>query len=809
MAFRPTRREFLEAGALTLVGSSMWPMLSGCGDSSNDSRDEIVGRVDPRQSSFGSWSIEDGLPIFVYDADQETLAEAEWDPIILPRTRRHWHMFGNRALQVQADNYGTVALFDETSGLRWLTAADPIGTGVSVIREQDQTVWSTCFTERAGETIPQRVFGPTHFEVRERRRGLELRRTVLCPEGETPWLLVRVVLRLDPAAGSARAFDHVEQWALRPRFLNLFIDAATQRATALREIGYDTEITERGIRARERFGAADGFNVFGPPATLLLERLDGAARSAAAGAPHPTLTIETPVTLAPGDEVELYFRFGIDDGSRIADPAGLLAEQRRLIGKRLPRAAAAPAPEAEQEIPWHVAALTGGSSLDRVIGGHTLNQASTYSFVIGFNAAARDPLQHALPLVYSEPDLALSALRNTCAWATPEGDLPYSLDGAKRPFVASFRPSDSNLWALWLASEYAAATGDLDAFDRSLAYHPQYEAASVPLREHLRRQFRFFVDFVGRGEANHVRILNADWNDLAIEESGVDRELMIERGSSVLNSAMASWVLAVFAGLFHRLGEPAIAAEAQQQSQDLRALVASAWNGRWFHRAYAPGGRPIGDDDCWLEVQPWAILCGAATAEQARALVANIDANHRAGAPVGARVKWPADPALLEAGIWGTGTLGGSWFAIDMTLVWAAAAVDLDVAWDAWRRMTLGAHTEAYPEIWEGTLSGPDSWNGPESPRAGRTWVLDDRVAMQAFPVANLHSHAQPILAYLRLLGVEPRPDGSLTTGSGGHFASGTFELDADGHGRLASSGEVTVATAHGVVHGSSGDVSW
>src|SRR5690606_34081792 len=125
------------------------------------------------------------------------------------------------------------------------------------------------------------------------------------------------------------------------------------------------------------------------------------------------------------------------------------------------------------------------------------------------------------------------------------------------------------------------------------------------------------------------------------------------------------------------------------------------------------------------------------------ALLAHIDANHRTGAPVGARVKWPADPAQVESGIWGMGTLGGSWFAIDMTLAWAAATVDIDLAWDVWRRMTLGAHTAAYPEIWEGTLSGPDSWNGPESPRAGRTWVLSELIAMQAFPVANLHSHAQ------------------------------------------------------------------
>jgi hypothetical protein len=71
--------------------------------------------------------------------------------------------------------------------------------------------------------------------------------------------------------------------------------------------------------------------------------------------------------------------------------------------------------------------------------------------------------------------------------------------------------------------------------------------------------------------------------------------------------------------------------------------------------------------------------------------------------------------------------------------------------------MTLHAHTAAYPGTWMGTLSGPDCYLGPESDRPGETWALPDLgVAMQAYPVANLHSHSQPLLGYLRLHGVEP-----------------------------------------------------
>ncbi len=773
-----------------------------------------------KQSVYGRWVTRGGLPAFVYGADQETLAAAEWDPTIGPRTRRHWVMLGNQAIRLEAANDGTLALFDEGDGLRWLTAPDPIGTGVSILDDGGKT-WGSAYAQRAGGRPSRRTFGPTWFEVADAYRGLTLTRTILCPEGDVPWLLVRVRFELARATRGSRAVQHVERWALRPRFLNLFETADQRRMRAELAVGYDVTTSPTAVVAVEQFadpgaggdvGAAAGF-LIGPPATLALERLGDTegvpSLHVDGGSPHPTLEIATSLTLLPGERRDLWFRFGRQDPTPVDDPATLFDDAMQALSARLPRASAPATREAAREIPWHAALLTGGIAGDRVIGGHSLDQASTYSYLIGFNGAARDPLQHALPLVYIQPALALSVLRNTCAWATAGGKLPYALDGAKRPTDLLFRPSDSNLWALWLAAEYAAATGDLAAFDQPLAYHPTYATATVPLREHLRRQFRYFVDVVGRGAGNHVRILNADWNDLAISESGVDPQSMIAEGGSVLNSAMAAWVLRVFAGLATRLGESALAAEAAAQADDLRGLVAQAWNGRWFHRAYAPGGAPVGDADCWLEVQPWALLCDAADATQARALLHTIDTGHRAGSPLGARVRWPAEQALVDAGQWGDGTKGGIWYAITMTLVWAAARVSRRLAWDEWGRMTIGAHTAAYPEIWEGTLSGPDAWNGPESTRPGRTWSAAPAFAMQAFPVNNMHSHAQPLLAYLRLLGVEPTADGALAVGGSGSFRSQVLRLGRDGHGSLSALGDVVLETRHGTVRGGPGAVPW
>jgi hypothetical protein len=660
-------------------------------------------------SAFGHWTQAEGLPAFAY-----TASPVPWDPIIDPPTTRHWVHLGNRRITLVADTDGLSGLWDEHTGCRWITEH----TGISHL-----AALSTL-------DVHTRLFGPAFSRVRAVGEDAEIERTVLCPEGEVPWVLIRVEV-VNRGDAPLRC-TLTEEWTVRPRVIDL----------------------EFGPR---RDGAPTNAPTNAPTdaPTVLLEAFDGERVTAKSG----PLTLGVELDLPSGEHQTSWFRFGLEDGAAPTDPAAFYADSLAALRERLPSATA---PEAAIEIPWHAALLTGAACADGILGGHTLNQGSAYAFRHGFNGAARDQLQHALPLVYLEPDLALSVLRNTCAWGSPDGDLPYALDGRKKPWTDLFRPSDQNLWALWLAAEYAAATGDLAAFAQPVRYHPSHHAEPVPLAENLRRQFRFFIDEVGVGEHGHVRILNADWNDLALKAVGVDREVMIERGESVLNSAMAAWVLPVYAGLAERLGDAATATEARERAADLRERVANEWNGRWFRRAYGPGADPVGDRDLWLEVQPWAILCGAAGPERARALLTTIDETCRAGSPLGARVHWPD----------GEGDRGSVWFSINMTLIWAAAHHDHDLAWDEWRRMTLHAHSAAYPETWAGTLSGPDAYLPPESDRPGQTWALPDLgVAMQAYPVANLHSHSQPLLAYLRLHGVEPTSDGRLRDPAAPHAA--------------------------------------
>jgi hypothetical protein len=194
-----------------------------------------------------------------------------------------------------------------------------------------------------------------------------------------------------------------------------------------------------------------------------------------------------------------------------------------------------------------------------------------------------------------------------------------------------------------------------------------------------------------------------------------------------------------------RSKEARLAAEAQ------RVAVRAQWTGKWFKRAWM--GEAIGwngEKQLWLEPQPWAILGGAATAEQRKTLVAAIDELARKPSPIGALLQSPADLTMKDEP--GTGTNGGIFAAINGTLIWALATMDGEMAWDEWKKNTLARHADVYPDIWFGIWSGPDAYNSVLSKDPGGT--------APDFPVLNMHSHAWPIYSLIKLLGVEFHPTG-------------------------------------------------
>ena len=77
-----------------------------------------------------------------------------------------------------------------------------------------------------------------------------------------------------------------------------------------------------------------------------------------------------------------------------------------------------------------------------------------------------------------------------------------------------------------------------------------------------------------------------------------------------------------------------------------------------------------------------------------------------------------------------------------------------------------------------------------------------------------MHAHAQPVLSYLRLLGVEPGADGSLLIRPGPAGPSGSYHsqrlcLNEDGSGWLDVSGQAMIRTQSGLYQGGKGRIAF
>ena len=165
-------------------------------------------------------------------------------------------------------------------------------------------------------------------------------------------------------------------------------------------------------------------------------------------------------------------------------------------------------------------------------GEHILDQGMSYRYSIGFQGAARDPVQHALGLLHTDPSIAKSVLRCTLKqMQTTLGidplrptDLPYAMSGhgvklaglgLDLPIFGSVgkgnHPSDMELYVLLLAAEYMLVTRDVAVLDERVEFYNSTESHTV--LEALVAMARFSIRTVGIGPHGLMRMLTSDWDD--------------------------------------------------------------------------------------------------------------------------------------------------------------------------------------------------------------------------------------------------------------------------------------------------------
>lgn len=475
--------------------------------------------------------------------------------------------------------------------------------------------------------------------------------------------------------------------------------------------------------------------------------------------PGSALLLERELSLQPGESRTLYFLYGYLpagfsleslEAKYAANPGTLWSRsnaQWKTDGMRFTTDAE---PWVERETAWSSYYLRSGITYDSFFREHILSQGAGYQYVAGLQGAARDPLQHALPFVFSDAEFVREILRYTLKEIQPDGSIPYGIVGCGVPMPCRYRPSDQEMWLLWLASEYVLATRDKAFLAERIPASPIHKPGpnDPSVGELLTRAYgRITVD-LGVGKHGLMRLSNGDWNDSVVVNrlTPVQVAEVSKHGESLLNAAMAAYVLDYYAKMLRFTGQLAPADEARAKAEAQRRAVRVQWTGQWFRRAWL--GEELGwsgEKQLWLEPQPWAIIGGSANTAQVEALVASLNEFVRKPSPIGALLQSKPDETMKDNA--GEGTNGGIFAAINGTLVWALAMVNGSMAWDEWKKNSLARHAETYPDMWFGIWSGPDAYNSVLAKHPGFT--------QPDFPVMNMHSHAWPLYSVSKLLGLE------------------------------------------------------
>ena len=739
----------------------------------NDTHDPPWATSEPDASAdianiFGTWFTDRfGLPAFRYTLNQDTDARAGYETSH-GISRDHWHQVGNDRVLATVHNDSHVQLWYGERHSVWLTqwapAARRYGAASGFLHITDGGSWSITHAALQNEPTYQRTFGCGYFEISCQLGSLEVIRTVFAPFGEHPALVTQ--WRVRNTGSTESSFELRERCFPHPLLVDVeHVSSFTQGLhTAYRFLPYEALHLSAKAQA---VGVTIALDSAGKQhVELFLAAMDaettmnylplGSQPSTGTAVEPPVLEAVTSRRLAPGQVLSWRVVCGYAEPEQTeaslakirADDLCWLAQSSDKWSQSLPSIEFPDADEIKRELAWGHYYLRSGATIAASISKRTLSQGSIYQYVWGTNASLRDPLQHALPMVYTYPKLARDVLVHTLAQQGPDGELPWGLVGVGSPWTP-LHPSDLDLWLLWLAAEYVLATRDRGLLDELIS-----DRAGIQLSVHARLALALdhLIMIVGTGSHDLLRILGGDWNDTIVLSLGTNADRAAQYGESTLNAAIAWFTLSRFAELARYMEDNDLRERSATFALRQRQALRQEWNGTSLTRGWIDQDTPLFEGELFLEPQAWALMGNALPLDQHRALADHLSEVLGHQSPVGTAWRAPFKPS------------GGTdvWYALNSVLALGYARLDKTLGWKEFRKNTLTAHAAAYPTCWYGVWSGPDSyysdWGGVQ---AGKTWSSPVfSPGMIDYPIMNMHAHAQPIWTALQLCGVVPTATG-------------------------------------------------
>lgn len=483
---------------------------------------------------------------------------------------------------------------------------------------------------------------------------------------------------------------------------------------------------------------------------------------------HGLLAIRVPVTVpAQGKKVHRFaFGYVPGGGEPDADIVSLRASASELASEtasswrgRLVWAAFPGLEDAgamQREMAWSSYNALANVTFDEYRGHRVLGQGGAYKYIHGLDGAMGDLAFFAESMLLVDSDVAKETLsycfasQHASTDATP-WRYPYATTG-----VGNFNDvgiysdrSDPYFAVPWITAEYLAVTRDHDFLDSMVPYWPRTAGESGSVLNHLSRTIEYATDSLGIGARGFAAMGTGDYADGVLNLS--EEETTPHGTSSLYNAGM---VVAGFPLAAALLGphDLALAIEISDlYASQSTAFAADGWAGEWYRRGFADNGNPLAPDYLFLEPQVLPTLGGIVDDARRDQLLEVIE--EQMETDIGAVSTLPLTDSGSPLGGLDQPQVSGIWPVANAWLTEMYATSEPSAGWSSFVRNSLSAHAEAYPQIWYGTWTGPDSYNGPQHERAGEA---DAHVAtaLTDYPALNAHVHTSPLRALMGLMGV-------------------------------------------------------
>ncbi len=744
--------------------------------------------------AFGSWGVDRfGLPVYRYAIDPATAPQAHQSE--LDGSTDAWHQLGNDFLVADAHNEGYVQLWSQARAYQWINRYEPAtghyAGGYGYLRLPDRTI-STLYSDRPAGAATSRDFGSGYFHRRTAGKPVAIDENVYAPFGDAPLLIHDVTIR--NTSHRRLSADWVEYWDVNPydQYRDKHLGLASprfqkhRRTLSVAETPDEIDSSPLSIFAAALRGRVTGWETNGSaffgaggranPAEVTADSL-GQSIAPAVAEGHPGSTafaLRTPVTVRPGRSVTLRYAYGAAHAvdiprivSRWQHARNPFSRSERRWASWVPRTTFSGRNRwLSRELAWDAYMLRSGATYQETCGHHIVSQGGYYQYDFGWQAAYRDPLQHALPLIYAAPGLAREVLRYSAQEQNRgSGYIPYGIGEMCQPLPQG-TSNDLDLWLLWTAAEYGLASRDLAFFNERVRWS---DGGSSTLWKHLVRAFTHQESLRGPHGGYLTAGTSGDWSDLSTDLLGMTESNLV--------TAQAAYIYPRLAELADARGAKGFARKLRSAAAQDRASLSAQWvGGGWYSRGYHDD-RQIGSGAIFGEPQPWGLLAGIPSRDQFRMLVANIR-RYLTGVGAPAELHGPArigssqspardDPDVTErtfAGLSPNNALfpGGAWYSVNGWLTMALARVSGVVpharayAFDELRRNTLAAHAHAYPGHWNGVLSVDDvcyAYYETDPSRCGIGFTT-------AYDTQIMHQPAWSLFDTLTLAGLHPTRSG-------------------------------------------------